>query len=317
MNLSPNITLHEFFDYWLEYRKTYCWVKEKTIKEDIYLYKKYILGQNFLFIPIVELKANDFLTYFRLLTKNRTFTKKKFNNLKSVLNNILLYAVECEIITFNPLSHINYRQLAFKPLNHEIRAYTEDERNLLLSYIPENNLYDLAIKLDFHLCIRIGELLAISYSDIENNCLKICKMVNNKKIIENDIKGHCSTGIRYLPLSKPALAIIDKIKVLNPNSEYLFFVNGKGLDKNTFNRHLEKHCKALNIKYRSSHKIRFGVASILYKNGVSATEIQYLLGHSTLEMTLHYLRNIESMKDTFNKVCNILQFKQNRTPNNI
>lgn len=301
-----NTSLYDFFDTWLEFRKKYSSVKAKTINEDCYVYKKYIMGYDFLYIPISHLKVQHFIDYFRLITKDRKLTRKQFCNIKSVLNNMLYLAIERELRQDNPLNNINYRQFAFKPVNRVIEPYTEDERLLLLKHIPNDNIYDLAVKLAFCFCMRIGELLALRYDDIKDNFIVISKFANNNKQIENDIKGHCSSGIRAFPLTSYALELIDDIKRINPNSEYLFVVNGKGLDKNTFNRHLERHCKRLNIKYRSSHKIRFGVASILFNKGLNPTEIQYLLGHSTTAMTMHYLRNVTTMSSTFEKVCNVL-----------
>ena len=44
----------------------------------------------------------------------------------------------------------------------------------------------------------------------------------------------------------------------------------------------------------------------MYKNGVSDTELQKLLGHTTLTMTQHYLKNIVSEQETANKIAAIL-----------
>ena len=74
--------------------------------------------------------------------------------------------------------------------------------------------------------------------------------------------------------------------------------NGKQLLCDTFNEHLHKHCKAIGIPPRSSHKIRFTVASILYSKGVPLTSLQRLLGHTTVAMTMHYLRQVTPMEET-------------------
>lgn len=305
IEVNKDISLFDFFNVYLEYRKEYSSVKPKTIYEEKYLFKKYVLAYDFLNIPISELKVKTFIDYFRLITKPRQLTRKKFNNLKSIFNNMLYLAIENDLRLDNPLVNIDYRKFAYKPKFSLVEPYTEQERNLIIKAIPNDNLYDLAIKLDFCLCIRIGELFALRFDDINNNLIKVCKFVNHQKQVEDDIKGHCNTGIRCLPLSQYALEVIAKIKAINPCSEYLFFTNGKFLDKGTFNRHLQKHCKALGIKYKSSHKIRFCTASILFNKGLNLTEIQYLLGHSNLAMTEHYLKNITTMSN-FEKVCNIL-----------
>ena len=65
-------------------------------------------------------------------------------------------------------------------------------------------------------------------------------------------------------------------------------------------------CDELGIEYRSSHKLRFSTASIMYKNGMEDTELQKLLGHTTLSMTRHYLCNITSSEETANKMAAIL-----------
>jgi len=79
----------------------------------------------------------------------------------------------------------------------------------------------------------------------------------------------------------------------------------KALDV-TFNRHIKSICKELNIPYRSSHKIRFCVTSMLYRDGIPATVIQDLLGHTTLAMTLHYLRNIAPKDKVFGQITEVL-----------
>ena len=74
-----------------------------------------------------------------------------------------------------------------------------------------------------------------------------------------------------------------------------------GIAKCTFNEHLKSYCEDLGIrgaKDKSSHVIRFTVASVLYLKGMPLTDIQRLMGHTSLSMTLHYLRKILPAKNT-------------------
>jgi site-specific recombinase XerD len=64
--------------------------------------------------------------------------------------------------------------------------------------------------------------------------------------------------------------------------------------------------KELGIDYRSSHKIRFSTASIMYKNGATGTELQALLGHTDLSMTNKYLKNITPRSESCKKANQIL-----------
>ena len=82
--------------------------------------------------------------------------------------------------------------------------------------------------------------------------------------------------------------------------------NGTQILTDTFNEHLRRHCNAAGIPYHSSHKIRFCTASMLYKNGMPLQEIQRLLGHTTLSMTMHYLRLVDPNDSTKDIMCNAL-----------
>jgi len=87
----------------------------------------------------------------------------------------------------------------------------------------------------------------------------------------------------------PGLKVLQEMRDLNPDGEFLFMYEGKTLGTKTFNRRLKRHCDTIGIPYLSSHKIRFTGASMLRKAGVEPIDIQPLLGHSNLAMTQHYI----------------------------
>lgn len=109
-----------------------------------------------------------------------------------------------------------------------------------------------------------------------------------------------------MPLTQKAKEVLKQVHILNPSSKYIFIRDGQPLATVTFNRSLKKCCEELNIEYRSSHKLRFSTASIMYKNGMKDTELQKLVGHTSLNMTHHYLRNITSQEETASKMRAIL-----------
>lgn len=114
----------------------------------------------------------------------------------------------------------------------------------------------------------------------------------SNETITNDerIKGNKDSGFREIPLTAKAMEIIRKTQSLYPDNEYLFMHDGRQLRDDAFNRELRKVCNALQIKYRSSHQIRFTVATMLYENGIPITQLSHLLGHSDTNTTWHYIR---------------------------
>ena len=100
--------------------------------------------------------------------------------------------------------------------------------------------------------------------------------------------------------------ILDKVKKLNPNGDYIFMLSTRQLSKNIFNKRLHKYCGEVGIKGRSSHKIRFTVASALYANGMPITSLQRLLGHTTAAMTMHYIRQVKPIEETSQIMSSVL-----------
>jgi integrase len=298
-------TMETYFETWMKWREEETSVSKKTIKENRFMWNSLLAGQDIILIPLRNLTAKDFIIYFRSITKGRQITRKRFNDLKSIVNGLLYIAVENDIIERNCLRDINYKQFTYKTENTSITPYTEEERIQIINHLG-NDFYSLAIKLDFYLILRIGELKGLRWDDISGDFLHIQRFVDNSNQIIDDIKGHASEGKRYMPLTQKAKEILKQVHSLNPESEYIFIRNGQPLATVTFNRRLKKCCKELGIDYRSSHKLRFSTASIMYKNGMKDTELQKLLGHTSLNMTHHYLRNITIEEETALKVREIL-----------
>jgi len=315
-----NFSLEELYPEFLRWKRDCCSTTSKTLKEYASLWKNKLEDEEIVTIPIAKLRTIDFTNFFRKLTKNRSMTKKAFNNLKSLLNGIMRYAIEQDIIQINPIDNVDIKQLTFKPVNNSNDVFSIEERNRLLEYLADNkNMYAFAIRLDFHLVIRIGELLALRWSDISENYIHIQGQCIREMTMNDDlsfsprtfenvdhVKGYADEGFRYIPITPECKKVLDEIRELNPDGEFILMQDGKQLLADTFNEHLKKHCLKCNVKPRSSHKIRFTVASILYNNGVPLQVLQKLLGHTTPAMTMHYLRQVTPMTETINIMCSAL-----------
>jgi integrase len=297
---EKNSSLTDLYPQWLKWRD-----EETSVTKNTFLWNTFLGDGVIATTPLKQLKAKDFIQYFRSITKNRTLTRKRFNDIKSVMNGIIYYAIENEIMEHNHLRDINYRQFAYKPESHDIFPYTEEERKRMLNHLSDD-LYSLAIKLDFCTIIRIGELKVLKWSDIKGDYIYVHSFMNEKNEIIPYCKGHAEAGMRYLPLTDACKRILSEIKRINPDSEYLFIQDSRPMVTVTFNRRIKKCCKELGIDYRSSHKIRFSTASIMHKRGADNTELQELLGHTDLNMTNKYLKNITPRSETCKKANQFL-----------
>ena len=264
-------------------------------------------------MKIGEIKPITLIRFFREATKDRQFTHKRVSNARSVLNGIMSYAIEEEIISHNPVSDVNFKQFTYKPVEVQSdNVFSRDDTHKLLNYLRcIIEPYSLAIQLSFYLFIRVGETKAIRWEDIDYNNRLVylhrqatCERTLNDDLtfssrkvkVVNQMKGNTSHGFRKQFLTDEALKILHKAKELNPNGIYVFEPNGEIMTTDSFNRRLKKYCKEAGVPYHSSHKIRFYNASTAF-DGNNLTTLSYLMGHSETATTLHYLRNVNKRKN--------------------
>lgn len=314
------LTLEKAYIEWMLWRRE-IGTAPKTLQENANEWKNYIKHSKLastILLDIDTLAIEDFLYS---VTKDFAIDNKRFTNIISVLNGIFRRCVSMQSITRNPLSDMDlsiFRKRC-KPKNTNKDNYSLAERSAILEYLaPKTDIYSLAISLSMYLCVRIGELLAIRPENISDGILHLNRSMRtiqymnddltfSKKYITNEerIKGNKDSGFREIPLTEKALSIINRTIALYPNYEFLFMHNGRQ-SGDAFNRELRKVCEALGIRYRSSHQIRFTVATLLYENGLTITQLSYMLGHSDTNTTWHYIRQSKPDSKTLQTMCSIL-----------
>jgi integrase len=154
----------------------------------------------------------------------------------------------------------------------------------------------------FLLCsgMRVEEALALNFSDITDTHISInktVKIINSRPKIQNLTKT--AAGLRKIPLSEDLKDIIEihKREILlinNPNKLLFPTLAGTYQDYHNLYRSLNNVLNAINgehydFSYRhiTLHDLRHSFASKLIRHGCSAKEIQILLGHKDITVTLN------------------------------
>ena len=314
-------TFRQAFKEWMLWRRD-IGTNSKTLKENHNEYHNFIEGSGICDMQVASISITNFEDFFYAITKDYAITSKRLSNVLSVLNGVMRRCVSRGIIDHNILSDVDMKvfRKRCRPSKSDKDNYTVLERKQILDYLKDKtDIYSLAIRLSFYLPLRISETCAIKYTDVVNGKLYIQRAkrttenmdnnlkFNNKTITnEQRLKGNKATGFRTLPLTSTAIEIIELTHALYPNNEYLFMRNGKQLLTDTFNEELRKVCNNLGIKYRSSHQIRFTVATLLYSNGVPINELSNLLGHADTAITWHYIRKQEATDSTIQTMQAVL-----------
>jgi integrase len=314
-------TLADAYKEWMLWRRD-IGTAPKTLKENANEWKHFIKDTSLASTKLTEIDVQALEDFFYQITKDFAITSKRLTNVNSVLNGIFKRCISRKLLQANPMAQVDMQTFRrrCKPQNHTQDNYSTEERKAILSYLADNDeIYSLAIQFSLYVCLRIGEILAIRPEDFKDGYLYISRskrtyqlmnddLTFSEQIVSNEerIKGNKDDGFRRIPLTDKAMAIVEKVIALNPDSEFLFMRNGKQLSGDRFNEKLRAVCDHLGIKYRSSHQIRFTTATMFYQAGVPVNQLSSLLGHSDTATTWHYIRQSRADGDTLEIMKSVL-----------
>lgn len=303
-----SITLDNLYEKWMIWRRD-TGTAPKTITENKNEWNRFLKSNPIAHKKVREIRMYDLEDFFMQITTNHAITYKRLTNVKSMLNGLFKYGIRISLINDSPMHNVDFAQFQTrcKPENSVKDIYTLAEREAILQYLSaKTDIYSFAVQLAFYLCVRVGELITLKKSDIDiqDNKIYILRSARKQQILQDDltfspveytveerIKGNKAQGFRFIPLTPQSKKLIEKIMDLYPDGDYLFMRNGHTLYTDSFNRYLkDKVCMPLKIPYRSSHQIRFTVATLLYEAGIPINQISAMLGHSETRTTMHYIR---------------------------
>ena len=303
-----SITLENLYEKWMIWRRD-TGTAPKTITENKNEWNRFLKSNPIAHKKVREIRMYDLEDFFMQITTNHAITYKRLTNVKSMLNGLFKFGIRIALINDSPMHNVDFAQFQTrcKPENSVKDIYTLAEREAILQYLSaKTDIYSFAVQLAFYLCVRVGELITLKKSDIDiqDNKIYILRSARKQQILQDDltfspveytveerIKGNKAQGFRFIPLTPQSKKLIEKIMDLYPGGDYLFMRNGHTLYTDSFNRYLkDKVCMPLKIPYRSSHQIRFTVATLLYEAGIPINQISAMLGHSETRTTMHYIR---------------------------
>lgn len=290
------LTFDDLFLEWLEYKKSIT-NSPNTITRHRQHYNKYFASCSLSGKKLRQLDSLTLETEFNRIVRENSLSRKEWTNIKTIPKGMFEYAIRKSYLDTNPMDKVQilvkYRQVVKK--TGKTQTYNSEELMQLNQYLDAKytetgDTAFLAVKLNFLLGLRVGELVALKWTDIEENHLHIVREeIRNQEIGTYEIVDHTKTHTdRYVLLIPKAIALLNKI---DHQSEYIFTRNGERLTSRQIAYVLEKYAERQGVQTKSTHKMRKTYASMLATNGVPLDAIRELLGHSDLQTTLGYIYN--------------------------
>ena len=324
---SNVVTVESLYGEWREFR--IATKSPSTVHKDDWVWQQYYAHSPIIKTNVKFLTAHDITVWMMSQVKKIGLTKRQFREMKSLLNNVLDFAVEKDILNRNPAREIHgispqlFEQT--EQTSRDLQIFNRDDQRAVVEYccdkyIETDNVIYLGIVLNFLIGVRVGELAAIKFSDInlDERTLTLQRSeVANKadvagkmrssgtKVISHLKKGHRS---RPVPLSDTAINIINLIrenyirKGIKPystgkkstttgikNDWLLLNPRGERATKAAISDTIGRINKALNLPNKGNHAIRKTVITEMIRSMMfTQKEIQTYFGHEDFSTTSKY-----------------------------
>lgn len=248
-------------------------------------------------------------------------TAKAYAGLKTITRGMLKYAKRKKLINFNVeeiFGDLDTSETSFKKVRKkdEEETFTDEEVQKILTYLVNNpDIRNLGILLMFLTGVRVGELVALKFTDICGRYINVQRTETRYRkgssyVYEIKETPKTAAGDRDTSIPKDFLWVYKRLRSQNPFGEYIFMEKGNRFTTNVFRSKLSRICTKLNIPARSPHKIRKTYASIMFENGVDGKMIVKLMGHTNISCTENYYhRNRASKEQIADVIDSIPNFK--------
>jgi site-specific recombinase XerD len=190
-----------------------------------------------------------------------------------------------QLIAVNPISSLRAPKVEKKV----VQALSKTEINILLKACSDSNRIDVRNKAILSVFIdtgvRMNELLCMKIDDLDTITGSIVvRQGKGKKqrIVRVGSKAQKALW-RYLTLyrgQRPGYLFLDR--------------SGKQLTKNAIRLMIERLSAKTGIQGLHAHRLRHTFAIYFLRAGGDVFSLQYLLGHSTLQMTQRYLQSLNA-----------------------
>ena len=253
---------------------------------------------------------------------------KTIRNLHNMLHQAFEQAKINGMILHNPTDNA----VIPKQTKREMRVLSVEEQNRLLQFIHLHRL-GFAILFDLATGLRIGELCALKWSDVNFNkqAIKISRTLQrikksigekvseggNTALLEGNVKTN--SGFREIPIPDNVFSMLMQHKAIQEQEKicyagiyqdngYIFAMPmGTCVEPHTMRDALNYLLAAAGIEHANFHALRHTFATRAIENGVNVKTLSDILGHSQVQITmdLYCHTSLDLMRDSMNKLAEL------------
>ena len=315
---------HSMMFWILNVKKLY--VSSRTIAGSVSIFRNYIKTY-FANNKICEIGNESIVLYFNILL-DKQVTKNSFYKCKFLLSQFFRYLKQKDNSFNYPfiLSTIKYKGI-YRYAN-DYKAIPVEIREKFITLLNKNKLIKVVCYLGLYAGLRIGEILALKWADIDfdDKVIKIRRSLTSRLSFDNNgktikminvlgsTKTECS--LRNVPIPNILYEVLlewhnetmllSKLKnkskpiyVLSKQTPRTYTSVNKSFRRFLKRTGFDKH----NIHF---HAMRHTYATMLLEKKVNPKIVQFLLGHRSVKTTLDIYNNVTCNNDKILKLVNKL-----------
>ena len=277
---------------------------KKRVKYSTYTYKEHITRNHI--IPYLGDKPLNEITPAIVRQWQNTIMEKKnprlgksyepsyIHKVNSVLSSIFVYANRFYGLENNPCSSAG--TVGTKKTSTEMKIWTVQQFNQFLE-VEKDPMYSTLFNTLFYTGLRVGELLALTWNDIDFNAHTISinkslSIINGKEVIEAPKTSHSIRTIAIFPYLEQILIDYKNALYELKNNDFLFSVN-----RDQIRYELNKKTKEAGLDQIRIHDFRHSHASMMIELGFNPLMIANRLGHEDIQTTLNTYSHLYPNKE--------------------
>lgn len=281
-----------------------AWLTEVKEKRKLSTYVKYnLVYHNYMEEIFEKALLSDISDIFVKENLPELLSDSVKKSIYCVINQILKFSSEKYAISTRTL------RIPVLPVrNKGVRVLTRREQKELISTLyQEMDIYKMAILLCLLTGLRLGELCALKWSDIdlEHKIFTVNRTVQRLYMEERgtvllETAPKSESSRREIPLSDQAFMLLNRFW----NGKEYVFGGDKPLEPRTLQYHFKKICKNTCVSDKNFHILRHTFSTNCIEGGMDIKSLSEMLGHSDVQITLN--RYVHPSMDSKRQYMNAL-----------
>ena len=244
-------------------------------------------------IPLDQIKRAN-IRDLLLDLHGKGLSKSTISLMRDVISGPMAYAVDAELIPMNPTTGLIKSLHIEQDKREHLSPLTPEEVSLFLKTCDEHfREYYPFFLCAFRTGMRLGELLALQYGDVDWNG----KFIEVKRSYKLGRLSPTKTGkARRVDMSDHLIETLQGLLTIRKKEgfqmglgeavEGIFYRQGIPMEQNYIRRVFKRILQRAGLRDIRFHDIRHTFASLLLSDGVTPVYVKEQMGHSSIQMTV-------------------------------